>query len=316
MIIVPTRVCNTNTCNYCSVYKKDFDVLYFKNFSFNDFYEKLEIISSTTGDTEIRFFWWEPFLKFELIQTIIDSVKKKSKKYSFVINTNLTLVDEEKIKYIKENNIKLIISCNGKLENHSKTRGISIQQTLDLYKNIRIITKNNITHQINIVVDNDSAKNLRENILFLQEYLGGKNINLLPVNYNGWTEKWLIDLENSFNELLCDIQEKKLTLHFINKDIHNEVLLFNNEIVIDSDGQVYPSMIILETFFMQQKSKIKLSDMHKKTEDFKKDFSYFGIDDSHIYSLFINTFLEKHFKDIMKNDYKSSELFHNFLIQF
>lgn len=316
MIIVPTRVCNTNNCNYCSVYKSDFNIKYFDNFELEDFLKKIEIISNKTNDFELRFFWWEAFLKFKVIQKIIDYIKNVSGKYTFVINTNLTILDEEKLNYIKNNNIKLIISCNWKINDHSNTRWVTIKQTLDLYKNIKLIISYEINHQINIVVDNNTSKNLKENLFFIQNELWWKNINLLPVNYNWWTEEWLFYLEKSFDELLVEIKNGNFYSNFINKSIDNQVLLFNSEFVIDSDWKVYPSMVILETFFENEKKKIFISDLNKNIIDFNNDLNYFSIDDNKLYSKFINRFLENHFKYIIVNDYKSSELFHNFLIKF
>lgn len=313
MIIVPTRICNTDTCNYCWVYKKDFEIHYFKDFLVEDFYEKLELISEKTGDYDLRFFWWEPMLKFSTIKKIISYIQSKSNKYNFIINTNLTLIDEEKIKFIQENNIKLIISCNGKLKTHSKTRGISIKQTLHLYKNIKLITSHNIDHQINIVVDNESAREVVENIDFIEKYLWAKHLNLLPVNYNGWTNEWLESLEKSFKDLTNKMNNKEINIHFINKDVKNNVPLFNSEFVIDSDWNVYPNMVILETFFLNEKQKILITNLWKSKENIQKDLHFYDDEYNEIYSQYINNFLQKNFKDIIKNDYQSSEIFHNFL---
>lgn len=314
MIIVPTRLCNTNSCTYCSVYKKDFDKRYFKDIDLEDFYKKIIILSGKSNDYEIRFFWWEPFLEFDTIKKIILFIKWQTDTYHFVINTNLTLLDEKKLQFIKENNVKLIISCNGKITSHKDSRGISIKSTLDLYKNIRNITKNNISHQINIVVDSNNAKNLKENLFFIQNYLEAKNINLLPVNFNVWSNNGLEDLKKSFDEIIWEYKKWALSLHFINKEVQNEVLLFNSEIVIDSDWKAYPSMVILESFFQEVKMKILLTDLWKKYEEVTIDLENYFKDNSKIYSLFINKFLEKKFKDTIANDYISSELFHDFLI--
>lgn len=313
MIIVSTRVCNTNNCNYCSVHKKDFEIKYFQNLSINDFFDKISILSKKLNDYELRFFGWEPMLKFETIKEIILYIKSKSNKYNFTINTNGSLINKEKIIFFKKNNIKLIISCNWKLKDHIKTRWISIIETLKLYKNIKLITSSKLNHQINIVVNNETSKKLVENLNFLEKFLKVENINLLPVNYNWWNEKWLKNLEKSFLYLSKKINNKEIRINFINKEINNEVPLFNSEFVIDSDGKVYPSMVILESFFLEEKEKILVSDMKKSNIDFLKDLQFYDIEYNKIYSQYINNFLLKKFKDIIQNDYKSWELFHNFL---
>lgn len=125
MIIVPTRKCNTNKCSYCWVYKNDFEFNYFDNFKIEDFYEKIDFLSNSLQDYNLRFFGWEPFLKFDLIKDIITFFKQKTDEFSFIINTNLILIDNEKILFLKENNVKLIISCNWKKEFHSFSRWVS-----------------------------------------------------------------------------------------------------------------------------------------------------------------------------------------------
>ncbi len=315
MIIVPTRVCNTNSCNYCGVYKKDFDYNYFNNFLLDDFYKKITLLAEKSNDYELRFFGWEPLIRFDLIKKIITFFKKQNNKFSFIINTNLSIISENQIQFIKENNIKLIISCNWNVETHTKTRWISILETIKLYENIKKITHSNIEHQINIVVNQENAKNLKENINFIENTLWAKNINLLPVNYNKnwWTEKWLEDLENSFNLMIADINEFKLKIHFINKDINNKVPLFNSELVIDSDWNIYPSMVILEYFFLNEKEKIIISNLDNSFENLLWDLIYYEEENNKIYSFYINKVLKSKFPDIMENDNKAWLIFHNFL---
>lgn len=315
MIIVPTRVCNTDNCNYCWVYKKDFHEKYFNSFDIEDFYEKIKILASKSNDYELRFFWWEPMIRFDIIKKIVNYIKEKDSKFKFTINTNLTLLDEEKIDFVNKNNIKLIISCNWKLKNHSKTRWINIKETIELYKNIKKITSNNIKNQINIVVNNENSKNLVENLEFIEKYLWWKNINLLPVNYNWWNEKWLKEFEISLNNLENKIKNKEINIKFINKEINNKVPLFNNEFVIDSDWKVYPNMVILESFFNDEKEKILITNISKNIEIFKSDVNFFDNENNILFNNFINNFLKKTFTNIIENDFKSSEIFHNFLMK-
>lgn len=315
MIIVLTRVCNTDNCNYCWVYKKDFDEKYFNNFEIDDFYKKIKILAIKSNDYELRFFGWEPLIRFDIIKKIVNYIKEKDEKFRFTINTNLTLINEEKINFIKENNIKLIISCNWKLKNHSESRWISIKETIFLYKNIKKITSNNIENQINIVVNNENSKNILENLEFIEKYLWWKNINLLPVNYNWWNEKWLNDFKISLEILETKIKNKEIKINFINKKINNKVPLFNNEFVIDSDWKVYPNMVILEEFFNNEKEKILISNMNKNMLIFENDLNFFDDENNKIFNEFINIFLKKTFTSIIENDFKSSEIFHNFLMK-
>lgn len=314
MIIVPTRVCNTDTCNYCWVLKKDFEIKYFQDFSCSDFYEKAKLLSEKTNDFELRFFGWEPMLKFETIKKIIEYFHQNDSRFHFTINTNLTLIDEEKINFILKYDIKLIISCNGKILDHSTSRGISIKKTLDLYKNIKKITSKKIRHQINIVVDNNTASKIYENLEFIDQYLWATYINLLPVNYNGWTQIWLNNFKTWLKIVSEKLKNKELNIRFINKEIHNEVALFNSEFVIDSDGNVYASMVILETFFQDEKSKILITQLQKEENEIIKDLLFYDNEYNSIYSQYINTVLQKKFWEILKNDYQSSEIFHQFLL--
>jgi len=313
MIIIPTRLCNTNSCSYCWVHKKDFNVKYFDNFNLEDFYEKMFFISNNLSDFNLRFFGWEPFLRFDVIKEIILYFKQKSDKFNFTINTNLTLLDEQKLDFIKENKIKLIISCNWNLKTHSKTRWIWISETLKLYKNIRKILNFRIPHQINVVVNNENALDLEKNLIFINKKLFGENINLLPVSYNWWTEIGLVNFEKSLNIISEKIKSWKLKINFINKQINNDVSLFNSEFVVDSDWKIYPSTAILEIFFIKEKEKILISDLSKNLDEIKKDLSSWEEENHKIYSLFINKVLKNKFSNIIENDQNSSLIFHNFL---
>ena len=316
MIIVPTRVCNTDSCWYCGVLKKDFSVKYFQDFDVNDFYSKLKVLANTSWDHTLRFFWWEPFLKFGVIKKIISSPllrKERARGWSFVINTNLSLIKDEYLEFLKQYNVKLIISCNGDLYSHSTTRNIDKQKVYTLYDNIKKVIQNNIPYQINIVTTPDIVGRLHKNFTFIYSKLWWKIFNLLPVNYNGWTQEWLEELKRQFLLIEKDIKLGKLPITFINKDVNNEVSLFNSEIVIDSDGKVYPSMVILEKFFEKEKNKIVLSDCNKSSAHFKEDIDYYEEDNHKIYDSYINKVLHKKFENIIENDNMSSKLFHDFL---
>ncbi len=311
MIIVPTRVCNTDKCWYCWVLKKDFENIYFKNLNILDFKNKLELLTEKTNDNEIRFFWWEPFLKFEIIKEIISWLDND--KYNYTINTNLSLIKDDYLVFLKKYNIKLIISCNWDLYSHCLTRSLEKEKTILLYQNIEKIIKYWIRYQINIVTTPKIVDRLRKNLHFINRRLWWKIFNLLPVNYNWWTNEWLLEFKNQLSEIEKDIKNWDLNIHFINKDVNNKVSLFNSEIIIDSDWKIYPNMVIIEKFFEVEKKKIQITDFNKTYTEIQKNINNYDTETQIIYENYINKVLNKKFEDIIENDNESSEIFSDFL---
>lgn len=74
----------------------------------------------------IGFFGGEPFLNFSLMKAIVEYAEKKvqerGKEVCFHTTTNATLLDDEKIAYIKEHNISALISFDGPKEIHNAQR--------------------------------------------------------------------------------------------------------------------------------------------------------------------------------------------------
>ncbi len=93
----------------------------------------------------------------------------------------------------------------------------------------------------------------------------------------------------------------------------NAVNLFVSEIVIDSDGGVYPSMVVLETFFREEKSDILMSDFSRGMEIFQKDLAHWSGDLHEIYSAFITKTLRAKFGDLLDHDNEASHIFADFL---
>lgn len=225
MILVPTRKCNTDTCGYCGVLKTDSGDLYFQDADETEVYDRLLLLAEKTGDFELRFFGGEPLLQFATIQRLITYISNKDttvipllypvlareagidkKPFTFVINTNLSLLKDDWIQFFLEYDVKLIISCNGDLYSHCQTRGVVKEVTLKLYENIQRIISAGVAYQINIVSTPDVVARLHKNFVFLREKLGGRVFNFLPVNYNGWDEASLSTLESELEKVWQEMQ--------------------------------------------------------------------------------------------------------------
>lgn len=74
----------------------------------------------------ISFFGGEPFLNFSLIKKVVEYAETRvialEKEVGFNVTTNGTLLDDEKITFIKEHNIKVMISIDGPREIHDMQR--------------------------------------------------------------------------------------------------------------------------------------------------------------------------------------------------
>jgi len=74
----------------------------------------------------IGFFGGEPFLKFPLMKAIIEyanqRVQEVNKEIDYNCTTNATLLDDEQIAFIKDNNISVLISIDGPREVHDAQR--------------------------------------------------------------------------------------------------------------------------------------------------------------------------------------------------
>ena len=80
--------------------------------------------SRDSDSVNIGFYGGEPLLEFDLVKKCIAYAKDQmeGKDLTFTITTNATLLDEDIIKYLAENNIMLTISLDGPREIHNKNR--------------------------------------------------------------------------------------------------------------------------------------------------------------------------------------------------
>ena len=97
---------------------------------------------------ELDFFGGEPLMNWHVVQQTIDYVHKQEKKHGKKIKMSLTtnglLLDKEKVKYLTDNHISLILSLDGRKEMHDRMRpGIHGEGTYDeIVKNLQYCVAN------------------------------------------------------------------------------------------------------------------------------------------------------------------------------
>ena len=124
-IIVTTLRCN-HKCQYChaavapmSAKEMDMTKETAKKVVDTIFYTSNPVLT-------IEFQWWEALVNWEVVKYIIEYAESRAvhlkKKLNFALVTNLTLMDEEKLKYLLDHNIGLSTSLDWDEETHNYNR--------------------------------------------------------------------------------------------------------------------------------------------------------------------------------------------------
>lgn len=135
-MIVASLRCNSN-CSYCQVSKKDLSDVSFDMTKKTAKKVVEKIFESPSQNIKIEFQGGEPLLNFEIIKYIIDKAEWtnifKKKNLEFVICTNLTLIDEKMLKWLKGHKVYISTSIDGPKELHNLNRPLhNIENSYDL----------------------------------------------------------------------------------------------------------------------------------------------------------------------------------------
>ena len=96
---------------------------------------------------ELDFFGGEPLMNWHVVQQTVTYVRQQEKKHNKKIKMSLTtngmLLDKEKVKYLTDNHISLILSLDGRKEMHDSMRpGVNNEGTYDrIMKNLQYCIK-------------------------------------------------------------------------------------------------------------------------------------------------------------------------------
>jgi His-Xaa-Ser system radical SAM maturase HxsB len=124
MVVITLR-CN-HRCNYCHASSQDADTQKF-DMNIETARQVVEtIFMSPSPYIKIEFQGGEPLLNFNAVKEIIryaEKINKQKQKYlSFVLCTNLTLIDESILRFLKEHNVLISTSLDGSKDIHDANR--------------------------------------------------------------------------------------------------------------------------------------------------------------------------------------------------
>lgn len=254
-IIHLTQRCNLK-CKYCYESKNHKEISFdnIQKLIDNEIKEKREYVVLT-------FYGGEPLLRKDLIYNTIDYVKsqKTKTKFYFGITTNGTLIDEQFIKCIEDNNFcNIAYSFDGLAKTQNLNRvTINGEGTFDIVEsNAKKILKSHKNIVAMVVVTKNNINMLEENVNYLIT-LGFKKINLLFDYLQDWQEDDLKVIKDQYgkvaqiyyNEILKEedvdisVFDEKILSHV--KEGYNcneECKLGIKSLNVGVDGNFYPCM--------------------------------------------------------------------------
>lgn len=213
-MFVVTQRCNQK-CTYC--HASSVDDTFNKNYDMDIKTARkcVELaLTSPSPHIKIEFQGGEPLLNFNTVKEIVEYAKQlnqdKTKIIEFVICTNLTQLDAQKLEYTKQNKICISTSLDGPQDIHDKCR-----KTRKGYGTYQKVTENMAWASQELGSDNISALmtitpySLRKLRAVIDEYLekGLQSIFLRMINpYGRVTSSWQ-ELGYSVEEFILNYQD-------------------------------------------------------------------------------------------------------------
>jgi uncharacterized protein len=132
----------------------------------------------------------EPFMKFELFQSLTYYIRNhpgaKGKEIYICAQTNATLLNEPKVKWLKENDISVGVSVDGDPESHNLSRPTvtGAESFSKVIRGIHLLQKYEIDFGILVVLNSSNIASPGALISFLEKY-GLRSLKLNPIAFLG-----------------------------------------------------------------------------------------------------------------------------------
>ena len=119
--------------------------------------------------------------------------------------------------------------------------------------------------------------------------LGFRRFNFLPAYYVPWKKAELKVLRSEFNRIAKLIAGNK-DIYVKNLSLCSETALFNNAVVVDCNGDIFPNNIVLSRDFVGLRNRMKLGNVKDfRIDDLRKDKGLSSLMGDETYKRIINT---------------------------
>ena len=220
-----TDACNLE-CKYCFVEQHphfmSYDVaLKAVNFILENLEKKNKKFNSNER-CNLTYFGGEPTLMWdEIIVPLTKYIRENNYPIDLNMTTNGTLLNKERIEFLKEYNVPILLSFDGaeSTQNFNRPARCQDKKSFDMViDNIPYILEAFPNTTFRGTIYAPTAKNTFENYLFA-EYLGFQNIFLVPDERHQWTDEEKILLKNELDKIYsymdyCFTIEKRKPIYF------------------------------------------------------------------------------------------------------
>ena len=244
MVIIPTWQCELR-CRYCYIRKQDGRVMPWETAK-----KSIDLLmSSHRPKLILQFFGGEALLEWETIQNSISYATKQSKCFGktiqFLVSTNGWSLDEEKLSWLAQYNVKLELSLDGDSETQNHSRQ-AFRRGEDSYENsiatkTKQIQERNFFNDVIMVVPPKQLPKLSANFILI----ANQNWKRIQVNYALgmiWTEKDKKLFAQELMKIGTFLKERWAendSISFINLESDPINMRLNGEITVDWDGTLH-----------------------------------------------------------------------------
>ena len=201
-----TQKCNL-ACKYCFVKQQPLEMTYETAKDAVDFYARNSLDEVTVP--MVTFFGGEPLLRYEdIVKPIVEYVRETYGDYSLSITTNGTLLDEDRLRFFKDNGVDILLSIDGDKPTQDLLRikhdgsGSFDEIPIDLY------LKYYPQGTFRATLDPRNVRQMYANYLFA-EGKGYTSVTMIPNVFEVWTEEDYEAMERGVDQIMDHIAEAK-----------------------------------------------------------------------------------------------------------
>lgn len=182
LYIVPTVACNLH-CTYCHIQHGKYEH-HSCTMDEHTLKKGLDIFMKYGGfdgnNSEIMFYGGEPFLESDFLINALHIIRNYSNEVKITIFTNGTLVSKEIAEKLKEFDVYVIVSIDGKKKSQDKARiyhdGLGSYE--DAIRGYKILQEQRIAVGISLVAGTHNIETLEQDVLYLAEKFNPMDIGI------------------------------------------------------------------------------------------------------------------------------------------